>query len=157
MPRKKGGKIASDGRAPSFAPGARNDLSAPAGTQPIAAPGGLPYGQNKQLQDSQRVMPLPDVNAAPGGSGGPQTGAAPLVPLNAPTQFPNQPVTARPPSPSALSAEEASMALEEIIGQSNGAVSVALLRLLNDLKKEALYSPSAGFDGDEDDALGSLL
>jgi hypothetical protein len=50
--------------------------------QPVRNPGGLPYGQNQQLQQMQKAAPLP------------QTPQIPVTPIHAPTESPSEPVTA---------------------------------------------------------------
>lgn len=66
-------------------------------SQPVRSPGGLPYGENadfKDLQSSapmaQAASPTPDVR-----QGSAAAMSAPLpTPINAPTQRPDEPVTA---------------------------------------------------------------
>lgn len=82
----------------------RTDLNKPL---PVAAPTGLPYGENQALSNAQRTIPMapaPTPAAGPppapgGGSGGPAAPPAPLPvpganPLFRPTERPNEPVTA---------------------------------------------------------------
>lgn len=57
----------------------RSDLN----TQPIRAASGQPYGQRKAQEDSQRAVPLP--------------AARPPTPLSAPSERPNEPITAGAP------------------------------------------------------------
>ena len=86
----------------------RTDLNKPL---PVAAPTGLPYGENQALSNAQRTIPMapaPTPAAGPppapgGGSGGPAAPPAPLPvpganPLFRPTERPNEPVTAGLPS-----------------------------------------------------------
>jgi hypothetical protein len=51
--------------------------------QPNRVPTGLPYGQAGQLAAAQRAIPLPQAD----------TWEAPVIPLDAPTQRPDEPVT----------------------------------------------------------------
>lgn len=65
--------------------------------QPITAASGGPYGQMKQLEDAQRVIPLPSQPASPPPA--PSTpGGGVAIPgqlgFTDPTQRPNEPVTA---------------------------------------------------------------
>lgn len=53
--------------------------------QPIREPGGLPYGDNKALLEQMQGAPMAQTNTAPPPS---------AVPINAPTNRPDQPVTA---------------------------------------------------------------
>jgi hypothetical protein len=53
--------------------------------QPIRDPGGLPYGDNQALRRQQQAAPM---------AATPQVPAQQVVPLNAPTQRPDEPVTA---------------------------------------------------------------
>lgn len=64
--------------------------------QPISAPTGLPYGENKALTDAQQVAPLPQAPAPP--SQEQIMAAAKAMPfpsgtLGDPTDRPNEPVT----------------------------------------------------------------
>lgn len=63
-------------------------------TQPVEAPTGLRYGERKQLEDSQRAMPLPDntPSTATGTSGEPAPVSRPNV--FAPSDRPGEPLTA---------------------------------------------------------------
>lgn len=72
--------------APVSGPGAlaqRTD-GGPADTQAAQYVSGLPYGEGQALMDTQRSAPMAAAPSAP----------APIVPLNAPTQRPDEPVTA---------------------------------------------------------------
>lgn len=60
----------------------RSDLNV--SRQPAQAPTGQPYGANKAAMDAQRTIPLPQ--------------QAHVIPLDAPTQRPDEPVTAGLPS-----------------------------------------------------------
>ena len=53
--------------------------------QPIREPGGLPYGANAELRQQQQAAPMSQTNDTP---------APEVIPFNAPTQRPGQPVTA---------------------------------------------------------------
>lgn len=62
-----------------------------ANEQQIRTPSGMAYGKAKELADMQRAAPLPKAPAP--GAGGPQRDAAyqaPVVPLDAPSQYPDQ-------------------------------------------------------------------
>lgn len=54
--------------------------------QPMSAPTGMPYGDNKALMDMQRAAGMADTTQMPT--------APPPTPLSAPTEHPDQPVTA---------------------------------------------------------------
>jgi hypothetical protein len=54
------------------------------GTQPVRAPSGGEYGDRKRLEGLQQAMPLPNL-------------ADKVVPIDAPTARPNEPVTAGAP------------------------------------------------------------
>lgn len=141
----------------------RTDLNP--SNRPMRIATGQAYGSSKQQEQMQQARqqppssatpPQPAQPAAPTPSGA-QAGAgmdprAILKMVGAhPTQFPGDPI-GRPSQtrrPSQISAEEASMALEMLVANAAGGVSQSTLSLLNDLKREALYSPSMSFDGED--------
>lgn len=72
-------------------------------TQPIQAPVNQPYGERKATMDAQRAVPLADLRASPAT---PQVDEARhtqeieafdpfsgITPMNAPSRYPNEPVT----------------------------------------------------------------
>lgn len=63
---------------------------------PAAAPG-QPYGVAGQQAAAQRVIPLPMGQGAPQGDPMQEAPLPPVVPLDAPTQRPDEPVTAGMP------------------------------------------------------------
>lgn len=71
----------------------------PNGQQPMRAATGQPYGENKAQMDAQRVMPLPQAEPIPQSTMERATAEAAPVSFNmggfgAPSDFPNEPVTA---------------------------------------------------------------
>lgn len=72
--------------APVSGPGAMSRRTD--GTQPVMPTSGLPYGQNQALDAVQAGAPMPQG----GGGGVPQ-----VVPLDAESAFPNEPITAGAP------------------------------------------------------------
>jgi hypothetical protein len=76
--------------APTSGPGALSQRTDGGAVEGMSAPQpktdwtGLPYGENKSVNDQQSAAPM---------AGEPTPGPAPIVPLNAPTQRPNEPVT----------------------------------------------------------------
>lgn len=94
MPRA-GRRSRGSGGARTGTPGTsyanRTDLN-----QPVRVPTGLPYGERQARVQALKAAPIPQqapVNAAP-----PPAGPPPQVtPLSAPTQRPNEPVTAGAP------------------------------------------------------------
>jgi len=76
--------------APTSGPGALSQRTDGGAVEGMSAPQpqtdwtGLPYGENKSVNDQQSAAPM---------AGEPVTPATPVVPLNAPTQRPNEPVT----------------------------------------------------------------
>jgi hypothetical protein len=65
---------------PGTAYGNRSDLN----TQKVQAPSGQQYGERKRQEDSQKQMPLPEVSDR-------------VIPMDAPTMRPDEPVTAGVP------------------------------------------------------------
>lgn len=82
----------------------RSDLRENPRVLPVQAPPAAYHGQRKQLEDLQRAAPMgppPGPTAAPAGAGRTTGGApaalpwaGPLVPLDAPTERPDEPLTA---------------------------------------------------------------
>ena len=76
--------------APTSGPGALSQRTDGGAVEGMSAPQpkqdwtGLPYGDNKSVNDQQSAAPM---------AGEPVVPTAPVVPLNAPTQRPNEPVT----------------------------------------------------------------
>lgn len=93
----KGGPRTPANPAPVSGPGAlskRTDGPQGGGSQPVRAPSGGDYGARKELEDMQQAVPLA---ASPGGDvGAPQPAdiTEGLVGFDAPTQNPEEPVTA---------------------------------------------------------------
>lgn len=83
----KGGYQAPNNPAPVSGPGALSQRTdgGPADTQAAQYISGLPYGEGQAMMAQQQAAPM----AAAG-----MPAPAPIVPLNAPTQRPNEPVTA---------------------------------------------------------------
>lgn len=82
----KGGYQAPTNPAPVSGPGALSQRTdgGPADTQAAKYVSGLPYGEGQALMNLQQSAPMAAAMPAP----------APIVPLNAPSQRPNEPVTA---------------------------------------------------------------
>lgn len=86
-----GGYQAPARPAPASGPGALSQRTD--SQQPVRAPSGMPYGERQQLEETQRQAPLPQGVMPPSAAdGGPNANT--LTPLDAPTQYPGQPVTA---------------------------------------------------------------
>jgi hypothetical protein len=87
---------------PGTSYGSRTDLNANRGAVPIAAASGQTYGAKKAQMDAQRAMPIapPPASAMPAALSGPPSRPVPgqmpgeVVPLDAPSQRPNEPLTA---------------------------------------------------------------
>lgn len=67
-------------------------------TLPVTAPTGLPYGQHKQLVDTQKQVPIQTPGAPTAGPPGPVSPtppapAPPIIPLSAPSQRPDEAIT----------------------------------------------------------------
>jgi len=86
MPRKR--KMQS---APGGAHANRTDLTA--GTQAVAAPTGLPYGEKQALEQTQQQAPLPQQAGMDQILAAAQNHNFQPVPLNAPTERPHEPIT----------------------------------------------------------------
>lgn len=84
----KGGYQAPTNPAPVSGPGALSQRTdgGPADTQAAQYVSGLPYGEGQALMATQQAAPMAASSAMPQ--------SAPIVPLNAPSQRPNEPVTA---------------------------------------------------------------
>lgn len=84
----KGGYQAPTNPAPTSGPGALSQRTdgGPTDTQAAQYVSGLPYGEGQALMATQQSA---DMSAAPQAPA-----SAPIVPLNAPTQRPDEPVTA---------------------------------------------------------------
>lgn len=82
----KGGYQAPNNPAPVSGPGALSQRTdgGPADTQAARYVSGLPYGEGQAMMEMQQSAPMAASAPAP----------APIVPLNAPTQRPQEPVTA---------------------------------------------------------------
>lgn len=93
----KGGYQAPNNPAPVSGPGALSQRTdgGPADTQAAKYVSGLPYGEGQALMATQQAAPMAGsgmeqaVAAAMG-----MPASAPIVPLNAPSQRPDEPVTA---------------------------------------------------------------
>lgn len=120
---------------PVSGPGAysqRTDMS----KQPVRSPGGLPYGQNQAIAQQQQAAPMAQTNKLP-----------PAVPIHAPTQSPDEPITAgadRGPGPdsSVLTTRPAQAAgsplMQALSNASAGDASGALASLLVEAMKRGL-------------------
>ena len=84
----KGGYQAPANPAPTSGPGALSQRTdgGPADTQAAQYVSGLPYGEGQALMQMQGAAPMAAAPQMPA--------SAPIVPLNAPTQRPDEPVTA---------------------------------------------------------------
>lgn len=84
----KGGYQAPNNPAPVSGPGALSQRTdgGPADTQAAQYISGLPYGEGQAMMAQQQAAPMAASAQMPA--------PAPIVPLNAPTQRPNEPVTA---------------------------------------------------------------
>lgn len=108
MANSHGGYRAPANPAPASGPGA---LSARTDGVPAGQVTGLPYGQNQQVNAMASMGPMAQPQA---------TGPA-LVPLDADTQYPNEPITAGAPfgpgpGPSAQSARRLTDLLRALMG-----------------------------------------
>src|SRR5215472_9782195 len=116
----------------------RADLNAP--KLPATAPTGMPYGEHQQLVQGQQAVPAapppsPAPSAAPANPL--QPGALrpfPGTPLMAPTQRPNEPVTAGlpmgpGPGPEVLGPQQQVQMSDMLTQAGNAAGSTALVRL----------------------------
>ena len=93
----KGGYQRPTSPAPVSGPGALSQRTdgGPGSTQAARYISGLPFGEGQQMMDLQQSAPMA-ASAAPSQAataGGAPAPAANVVPLNAPTQRPNEPVT----------------------------------------------------------------
>lgn len=83
--------------APASGPGA---LSRRTDGQVQAAPTGMDYGDHKQLMQQESTAPMaatpavPDLQLPSGQPAGPVPSGSPVTPIGAPTQRPNEPITA---------------------------------------------------------------
>jgi hypothetical protein len=100
----KGGYQRPTSPAPVSGPGSLSQRTdgGPAHKQAAKYISGLPYGQGQEMMDLQGSAPMeastPTPNPAPasqiaGASQTPTTMETPVVPLTAPTQYPNEPIT----------------------------------------------------------------
>lgn len=93
----KGGYQRPTSPAPVSGPGALSQRTdgGPGSQQAARYISGLPYGEGQQMMDIQQSAPMA-ASGAPSASGSVASAApapTPVVPLNAPTQRPNEPVT----------------------------------------------------------------
>lgn len=81
-----GGYRKPNNPAPVSGPGAKSQRTdgGPADTQAAKYVSGLPYGEGQAMMETQQAAPMAAAAPAP----------APIVPLNAPSQRPDEPVTA---------------------------------------------------------------
>lgn len=94
MPRKRkspGSGGARQGK-PGVAYGQRTDMNR--STQPITVASGQTYGSRQEQVDAQRAIPLPAPAPPPAPTAQGTVTAGPLTPLSAPTQRPDEPLTA---------------------------------------------------------------
>ena len=96
----KGGYQRPTSPAPVSGPGSLSQRTdgGPASKQAARYISGLPYGQGNEMMATQTAAPMEASSSpapAPQVAGGSETAAAamPIVPLHAPSQFPNEPVT----------------------------------------------------------------
>lgn len=98
MPNGHGGYRKPTHSAPVSGPGA---LSRRTDGQVKAVPTGMAYGDHQALMQQESTAPMsadpstptPNIPAPAGGSGAPAQAGPPLVPIGAPSQRPNEPVT----------------------------------------------------------------
>lgn len=90
----RGGYQQPSNPAPVSGPGA---LSKRTDHQPVRNPGGMPYGENADFADIQSSAPMEKAPALPPVQKPSRRGGSPtdpsVTPLNAPTAYPNEPVT----------------------------------------------------------------
>jgi len=87
MAEQQGGYRKPTNPAPASGPGALSQRTDGSPTQPATYISGLPYGQGQQTYDNQVAAPM-------AGNTVPQMAGIDVTPLSAPTQFPDEPVTA---------------------------------------------------------------
>ncbi len=89
MPR--GGYRRPENPAAVSGPGAHSKRTD--GKQPVVVAPGGDYGEAKALAEMQSASPLPQVSGAAPAQAGPVFDTSGVVPLSAPTQWPDTPVT----------------------------------------------------------------
>lgn len=143
-----GGKRTPANPAPVSGPGQLSRRTDGGPAQKLRDVTGLPYGQNQDLNDAQAAAPLAQTvtpsPTTPDAQGGNPAGPPPntVVPFSAPTQRPDEPVTAGAPlgpgpgptvSPSAMAAvpyNNAKATLSSVIAASGSPEAQALLAAL---------------------------
>lgn len=122
--------------APVSGPGKYSQRTDGGPAQVLSAPSNLPYGEQKALLNQQRIQPMAGttptpnapVNVPQSGTNAGQMQAFQGVPLGAPSQRPNEPITAGVaigPGPNSLNLPQAPSP-----GAGNGSMT-ALLRTLS--------------------------
>ena len=86
MAEQQGGYRQPANPAPASGPGALSQRTDGSPTQPATYISGLPYGQGQQTYDNQVAAPM-------AGNTVPQMPGINVTPLNAPTQFPDEPLS----------------------------------------------------------------
>lgn len=150
MANNHGGPRTPDQPAPVSGPGkmARRTDGGPA--QKLRAVTGLPYGENSELNTQQAAAPLAQSMTSGAAAPAPATGpsladrVAALTPFGAPTQRPNEPVTAGAalgpgPGPEALGLPTPPMAgyqsaLSAVQGATTANSGVELAGILNQIR-----------------------
>lgn len=131
--------------APVSGPGSLSRRTDGGPAQPLRDVTGLPYGQNQALNDEQAAAPLaqtPDLGA-PSAVSPTQPPVAPPTPFGAPTQRPDEPVTAGSPlgagpgprvlplvNPTLQGYQTAQQTLTSVVQASNSPEAMALLSSL---------------------------
>lgn len=91
MANGHGGARTPSNPAPVSGPGA---MSRRTDGQPIRDPGGLAYGDGQELRTQQQAAPMAGRSATSGAQVGGGMGIeVPTVPISAPTQYPDRPIT----------------------------------------------------------------
>ena len=94
----RGGYRKPNNPAPVSGPGSLSQRTdgGPADTQAARYISGLPYGEGQEMMNIQQSAPLaaaPSIEQSSMPSGLASAAASPIIPLNAPTQMPDQPIT----------------------------------------------------------------
>ena len=101
MAEQWGGKRTPSNPAPVSGPGRMSQRTDGGPQQVQAEMSGMPYGENAEFETLQSAAPMSasQVKARPARGGGSKGGSmgSPMVPLFAPTQRPDEPVTAGAP------------------------------------------------------------
>lgn len=87
MDDNRGGYRQPTNPAPISGPGSLSQRTDGSPSQPATYISGLPYGQGQETYNQQTAAPMASVEEMP------VRNLPPIVPLNEPTQFPNQPIS----------------------------------------------------------------